>query len=580
MADLRPDQLAASAPEADVRRARRAGTLSAARVHGIVGLVALVTAGQLWRTEGDFATAIFTVGVALTMAATIVLVTRRLLCAAVVTPAVLGAIYWAGYTKQRATNVVLHAYDVVAAVQSPAAIVRLARDNQTATVAVAAAVAVTVLAAIAAYRLDRTRVRPRTALAAAVLFAGVAALGALAKGDRQHTEMYFEDIYISTFFASWSETLEVLGRGQLLEAAPRASNEGALRAGASCEPSVKPPHIVLIHQESVAPPGYFPGLSYDRSLDQFFTSLDGRVRQLRVETYGGASWLTEFSLLTGLSTLDFGGMRQLVQPLLAGKIRDTLPQALTRCGYRAVMFYPMLTSFVTTAKFFPAVGLSEIYDAKAQKASTANERDRFYYANAMDEMERHLKASDKPLFTYLQTMSAHGGYGYTYMPQERVSGGGAGTSPEMNEYLRRLAMVRIDYAAFRENLSRRFPGQAFLILHYGDHQPTATRTLLGFGRDASIEEVMRSGNPAALLSYYAIDGVGYRPQELPDLRTVDVPYLGTILLRAAGLPLPDSYRERERLMRMCDGRYHDCVRRDEILKFHRKLIDAGLVVPH
>ncbi len=561
-------------------RAPRGGAPSAAAVHGIAGLVALVTAGQLWRTEGDLVIALFTVGVALTIAAAVALATRRLLCAAVVTPAVLGAIYWAGYAKQRATNVVLHAYDVVAAVQSPGTIVRLVRDNQTVAIVGVAAMAVTVLAAVVAYRLDGARVRPRTALAALVLFAGAAGVAAVAKGDRRHTEMYFEDIYISTFFASWSETLETLARGQLLEAAPRAGSEGALDVAASCEPSAKPPHIVLIHQESVAPPGYFPALRYDRSLDQLFTSLDGRVRQLRVETYGGASWLTEFSLLTGLSTFDFGGMRQLVQPLLAGKIRDTLPQALTRCGYRAVMFYPMLTSFVTTAKFFPAIGFSEIFDAKAQKAKTANERDRFYYANALDEIDRHLKASDKPLFTYIQTMSAHGGYGYTYMPEERVSGGGAGTSPEMNEYLRRLAMVRIDYAAFRDNLARRFPGQAFLILHYGDHQPTATRTLLGFGSDASIEEVMRSANPAALLSYYAIDGVGYRTPDLPDLRTVDVPYLGAILLRAAGLPLPDSYRERERLMRLCDGRYHDCVRRDEILKFHRKLIDAGLVVPH
>ena len=61
-----------------------------------------------------------------------------------------------------------------------------------------------------------------------------------------------------------------------------------------------------------------------------------------METFGGASWLTEFSVLTGLSTYSFGGMRQFVQQIMAGKVKDSLPHALARCGYRNVVFYPML----------------------------------------------------------------------------------------------------------------------------------------------------------------------------------------------------------------------------------------------
>jgi len=32
-----------------------------------------------------------------------------------------------------------------------------------------------------------------------------------------------------------------------------------------------------------------------------------------------------------------------------------------------------------------------------------------------------------------------------------------------------------------------------------------------------------------------------------------------------------------RLMALCGGRYYDCNRRSEILAFHRRLIDSGLV---
>ena len=45
-----------------------------------------------------------------------------------------------------------------------------------------------------------------------------------------------------------------------------------------------------------------------------------------------------------------------------------------------------------------------------------------------------------------------------------------------------------------------------------------------------------------------------------------MPYLGTVLLEAAGLPLSDAYRERRRLMLLCQGRYHDCAEREEVLQ--------------
>jgi hypothetical protein len=53
-----------------------------------------------------------------------------------------------------------------------------------------------------------------------------------------------------------------------------------------------------------------------------------------------------------------------------------------------------------------------------------------------------------------------------------------------------------------------------------------------------------------------------------------VPYLPSVILAAAGLPLSDVYRERLRLMTLCEGRYHGC---PEIAGFHRRLIDSGII---
>ena len=169
-------------------------------------------------------------------------------------------------------------------------------------------------------------------------------------------------------------------------------------------------------------------------------------------------------------------MRPFVQSLMAKKVRDTLPENLSLCGYRNVVFYPMNKDFVSNGRFYAAIGMPEIYDMRAQKARP-KERDRFYYANAMALMEEHFRTSERPLFTFISTMVAHQSYLHPFMPEVDVPGGGPGTPPQMHEYLRRLSMVRIDYDAFKADLARRFPNERFLILQYGDHQPVATRTL-------------------------------------------------------------------------------------------------------
>ena len=180
-------------------------------------------------------------------------------------------------------------------------------------------------------------------------------------------QFYYQNLYVSSFYASWGETLETLWRGALLEAAPKATAATpAFAIPTACDTNTKPPHIILIHQESVVQPSLFKQLSYDHAVDPLFLSADSNLHQMRVETYGGASWLTEFSLLAGVSTHSFGGMRQFVQTFTQNKLKDTLPQALERCGYRNVVFYPMMRNFVSNDKFYTSIGLREIFDMKSQ----------------------------------------------------------------------------------------------------------------------------------------------------------------------------------------------------------------------
>lgn len=544
----------------------------------VAALLVAILMRYFWLDEGNFPNILFTAAVTLSLIALVVLLTRRVLFAATLTASLIAVLVAIASAKRALMNMVLHAYDIFFYLSSWATVSYLWSDHRRYLLALAIALSAASLTSWLAYRADTTRMPRRWAALAVLLGASLAWYGASAKGERRHMQFYFENLYVSSFYASWGETIEALWRGALLEAAPRSAFAGhAFTIPSSCRTVSKPPHIILIHQESVVQPSLFPVLGYDHAVDPFFRSYDDRLHQLRVETYGGASWLTEFSLLAGVSTHSFGGMRQFVQTFTQNKLKDTLPQALERCGYRNVVFYPMLRNFVSNDKFYASIGLKEIFDMKSQGAKSAQERDRFYYGNALTEMERHFKSSRKPLFTYIQTMSAHWPYDFTFEPEVDVPGGAPNTNPEMHEYLRRVSMAKIDFDFLTGELRRRFPRERFLIVHYGDHHPVATRTLLGFHSDTEAEDVALNPDSIGFVTYWATRGLNYRVPPLPQFETLDVAYLGTVILDLARLPLSDSHRDRKRLMELCGGRYYGCKQREEILAFHRRLIDSGIM---
>lgn len=543
---------------------------------GILAVVSVLLLVRFLKTEGGPATVAYATFVTAALGAFVVVLTRRLLPAVFVAASVTVIVSIAAMVKLRLMNMVLHAYDLMFYLTSKATLAYLWQDYRFYLGSALGAVIAAVVVAVLAHRIDTVRIRRDGAFVVFLALCGMTGLSVWAMGERRHSQFEYEGQYISSFFLSFAETFEAMRRGQLIEAAEKAPGPGlALPVG--CETPAGAPHIILIHHESVVPPSLFPTLKYDTALDGFFKSDDGNLHKLRVETYGGASTLTEFSILTGLSTYSFGGMRQFVQSMMSGKIKDTLPQALTRCGYRDVVFYPMLRTFVMAEKFFNGIGLHQIYDAKDQGARVHNERDRFYYDNAIAEIGRHIAGSKQPLFAFVETMATHWPYNVPYEPETKVPGGGPGTHPEMHEYLRRVAMAKMDYEHLVAELKRKFPGERFLIVRYGDHHPMSTRMLLGFKEDTEAEDVLADRDSVAFQTFYAVNGVNFKVPELPAYKTLDVPYLGVVLQQSAGLPMSDSWRERQRLLTACAGRYADCADQSRILAFHRRMIDGGLV---
>ena len=560
----------------DLVRVRASGQFSPRVTWGLIATVAFGLGYYHWRYEGWRETIAFASAITLALVSTLAFLSRRLLFSFGVVAAIVAMIVVASDVKRRYIEMVLHAYDIVFYLTSATTLSFLWVDHKVYLLAIVGSFFATAVLGYYLFRADPTRVSRTVSVAATLLCASVAIWASNAKGERRNTLFFWDNLYLSSFYSSWSETFETLMQGQLLEAA-KTQSKPPFTIPVGCNWNERPPHIILIHQESVFPPSNFPSLKYDAGLDPFFKSFDGKLHPLRVETYGGASWLTEFSVLAGVSTFSFGGMRTFVQSLMQGKIHDTLPQALMRCGYQNSVFYPVPKDFVGNGRFYSAVGMPDIFDFKAQGAKRYNERDSFYYGNVLAMMEKRLATSQKPIFTFVITSATHLPYQFAYEPDVQVAGGGPGTDPEMNEFLRRLGMAKMDYDGFRNELSRRFPQERFLIVQYGDHQPVVTRTLLGFDQKLTAEDVKMPPDSPGYLTYYSIDGVNYSPPPMPDVDTLEVPYLGAVLIDAARLPKSQSYAERLRLMELCKGRYYTCPQKAEILNFHRRLMDSGLV---
>src|SRR5208282_5332802 len=91
----------------------------------------------------------------------------------------------------------------------------------------------------------------------------------------------------------------------LLESDPVTADRLNSPNGEACRAEVKPPHIILIHDESSFDIRVAPGIKLPGGYGSHFLSFDGRERNFVVESNGGPSWYTEYNVLEGLSARSF-----------------------------------------------------------------------------------------------------------------------------------------------------------------------------------------------------------------------------------------------------------------------------------
>ncbi len=438
---------------------------------------------------------------------------------------------------------------------------------------IAAAFVVPVLALL--WWFDPVRIR-RTS--AAIGFAAcLAALTAVSLAfPQEEWDAFARDDYVSKFVRSGVTAIVELARNGYMESAEVVTERLKTLPDATCAPTSKPPHIILVHDESSFDIRAASGVNVPAGYGRHFRSFDGKARRFIVEGVGGPSWFTEYNVLAGLSARSFGHFAYYVTHIAAGRVQRGLPKALHRCGYRTFSVYPASGAFMSAKAFQTTTGVDKFVDQR-DLGTNRIEPDRFYYEAALRMIER--ERAKGPMFLFVYLAENHFPWDYRWRPDLLPDWKDPGNQSIVDEYLRRQTMSFRDYAALLDRLRRDFPAESFLLVRYGDHQPDFAAELIEPTLDdAARAKRILTNDPRYFTTYYAIDAVNFKPVNLSSARdTIEGPYLPLIVQEAAGLPLDPSFIEQKRILERCNGLFYACAGGAEARRFNRMLINAGLI---
>lgn len=387
---------------------------------------------------------------------------------------------------------------------------------------------------------------------------------------------YYDDGYLSKFARSGVTAVSDFINYGFMESDAAANEHLKVPLLDSCHPAGRRPNIIMIHDKSSFDIREAAGIKVPKGYGSHFKSFDGKERRFLAESNGGPSWFTEYNVLAGLSSRSFGRFAYFVTRIASGHVERGLPLALRRCGYDTVSLYPAYGAFMGARGFQLTTGIERFYDAHDLRARDV-EPDSFFYDKALDLMAQEPPAT--PLFMFVYLAANHFPWETRFRPDLTPSWRRPGNEPVVDEYLRRQTMSADQYRAFLAGLKKKFPGQPFLIVRYGDHQPEFSPHILDPGLDeAGIGKKLENYDPRYYATYYAIDAINFEPVESPVVMDkIDGAYLPLVVQEAAGIPLDPSFEEQKNVMLRCAGLFYACKNGAEARRFNRLLIDAGMI---
>ncbi len=338
---------------------------------------------------------------------------------------------------------------------------------------------------------------------------------------------------------------------------------------------VSPPDVVVILEESTFDPRLLKLCTLPVCRRRMFEA-DRMTRAhgpLSVHTFGGGTWTSEFSLLTGLAHTLFGNAGLYAPYNLAPRVANTLPKAFKQAGYRAIALYPMSGDFLNARNAYDDYGFDAFYDGtqyglgwESRDADLLDVFERIY----ADEKRVH---PDQPLFVFMLTLHQHGPHmvplAELAAPYDRPLFPAAFKPAALDDwlnlnlgnYLERLQQSDAMLGDLEKYLLDH--ERPWVLLHFGDHQPSF---------DGAINEIAKTvpkgaGAISNWITYYMLKS-NYPVRRKFDYPLLDIAFLGSLVLDVAGVPGGDFFEANTLLRERCKGRYLDCTDPKIVASYH------------
>ena len=341
------------------------------------------------------------------------------------------------------------------------------------------------------------------------------------------------------------------------------------------------PDIIVIQHESIFDPRIF-GLPVEPIVEAFLSPKSGLYGGLNVDIFGGGSWQSEFSLLTGLSSASFGSNAYFLFKRGVGRFHSSLPHMLTALGYKTSLASSCRRNFLNYDDFYRSIGFGERlftddfpapFDANRFEATNS---DALFLEAAVNAHTKSITADAAPRFLYALTNFNHGPHNRRLtapgrFDRERAFATASLPDPYYAEYYARLTETAVTWNRLKSVLSDRFPDRPTLVVHYGDHQPVMTRQI-----EAKLQ--LPTDTRRQFRTFYAIEALNYPLDRLVSgrSRNLDIAFLGTVALQQAGLPLDEIFATRASLLEHCGDAYF-ASSSERKRRFHRTLVELGII---
>lgn len=320
------------------------------------------------------------------------------------------------------------------------------------------------------------------------------------------------------------------------------------------------PDIVQVLEESTFDPSIFAACDVPGCRFALFQP-DAHTRNtglLHTHTWGGGTWVSEFAVHTGLPQDIFGVGGMYAPFVLAPHVRGTLPDLLRRLGYLTIAIYPTNSDFLNGRDAYRAYGFDHLYGADELGLDEWDETDAQMFAAAKKVYDK-VKKPGQPVFVMILTINQHGPHDDNPMDKlplpwrNMVQGlnGKDESALDFDTYLWRLHDSDVAMQGLEHDFLDR--DQPTVLVHFGDHQPSF---------DGLIRPLARTLLPALMpqrdfLTYYMVKS-NFAGPPLPSYPVLDIAFLPTMVLQAAGLPADPYFSAATALRERCQGRFDDC----------------------